>query len=144
MKSQVKCWKVRDNGQLLLTLMKELEGDAHISLEGDLRALSLSTYAGASNQPTDVLKPSTVQTDFVVLPLESSASDKIYAALGGKVPKTVLHVQIEKSGVLQFAAYDNFYPECIFFGIAVTQRVIDSLVSDGVIRPQVEKQAKSR
>jgi hypothetical protein len=43
MNIKAKCWQVRDKGQLLLTLMKELEGNAHISIEGDLRALRLAT-----------------------------------------------------------------------------------------------------
>jgi hypothetical protein len=96
MNMKAKCWQVRDKGKLLLTLMKELEGDAHISIEGDLRAIRLSTYPGSSTEPTAVLKPITFGTDFVVLPLARSASEKIYAALGETVPKKVLHVQIGK------------------------------------------------
>ena len=139
MNIRAKCWQVRDKGQLLLALMKELEGNAHISIEGDLRALRLATYPGASTDPTDVLKPIRFGTDFVVLPLEHSTSEKIYAALGGRVPKNIVHVQIEKNGVIQFGAYDHFHPECIAFGSAVSQTVVESLVSNGVIRPQIEK-----
>jgi len=136
---RAKCWQVRDKGQLLLVLMKELEGNAHVSIEGDLRALRLATYPGASTDPTDVLKPITFGTDFVVLPLEHSTSETIYAALGGRVPKKILHVQIEKNGVIQFGAYDYFHPECIAFGSAVPQTVVESLVSNRVIVPQIEK-----
>jgi hypothetical protein len=70
----------------------------------------LSTYPGASTELTPVLKPITFGTDFVVIPLARSASEKIYAALGETVPKKVLHVQIEKNGVIQFGAYDYFHP----------------------------------
>jgi hypothetical protein len=133
MNMKAKCWQVRDKGKLLLTLMKELEGDAHISIEGDLRVIRLST------EPTAVLKPITFGTDFVVLPLARSASEKIYAALGETVPKKVLHVQIEKNGVIQFGAYDYFHPECISFGNAIPEAVIASLVSNGIIRPQIER-----
>jgi|SRR5580693_9376391 hypothetical protein len=139
MNMKAKCWQVRDKGKLLLTLMKELEGDAHISIEGDLRAIRLSTYPGASTEPTAVLKPITFGTDFVVVPLARSASGKIYAALAETVPKKVLHVQIEKNGVIQFGAYDYFHPECISFGNAIPEAVIASLVSNGIIRPQIEK-----
>jgi hypothetical protein len=62
MNAKPKCWQVRDKGQLLLALMKELEGNAHISIEGDLRALRLATYPGASTEPTDILKPITFGT----------------------------------------------------------------------------------
>ena len=90
----------------------------------------LATYPGASTDPTDVLKPITFGTDFVVLPLGHSTSEKIYAALGGRVPKKILHVQIEKNGVIQFGAYDCFHPERIAFGSAVPQTVVESLVSN--------------
>jgi len=49
-------WKVRDKGRLLLALMESLEGNAHVSFEGDLRSLPLSSYPGVSCQPTDALK----------------------------------------------------------------------------------------
>lgn len=60
--------------------------------------------------------------DFVIVLLEPSTVEKIIPAIGGSVPKAILHIQIEKNGVLQFGAYDNFYPECIFFGSASTSR----------------------
>jgi hypothetical protein len=141
-----KYWKVRKKGQLLLALMEELEGNAHVSFEGNLRSLLLLTYPGASSEPTDVLNRNTrwpIQ-DFVVAPLELSSSKKIYAALGGVVPRTVLHVQIEKNGVLQFGAYDDFHPECIFFGSAVTSQVLESLVSNDILQPLIGSGAKSR
>jgi hypothetical protein len=135
---KTKCWKVRDKALLLLAVMEELAGDAHVSFEGDLRGLTLATYPGASLQPTAVLKRNTIwpNQDFVVVPLEPTASKKIIAALGGTVPGTVLHVQIEKRGVLEFGAYDNFHPKCIFFGSAVAPAIVESLVSDGVMRPE--------
>jgi hypothetical protein len=55
-----KRWKVRDKGQLLLALMEEFEGDAHVSFEGDLRSLPLSSYPGVSTQPTAPLQRNTL------------------------------------------------------------------------------------
>jgi hypothetical protein len=131
------CWKVYKKGLLLLALMEELEGNAHVSFEGNLRSLPLLRYPGASSEPSDALKRNTIWPiqDFVVAPLELSSSKKIYAALGGVVPRTVIHVQIEKDGVLQFGAYDNFHPECIFFGSAVASQLLESLVSNDILRP---------
>ena len=146
MEVKSKCWKVRDKGQLLLALMEALEGHAHVSFEGDLQSLALSSCPGVSSHPTDALKRNTLwpNQDFLVVPLETSSSKRIYAALGGVIPKTVLHVQIEKNGVLQFGAYDNFHPECIFFGRAVRQELVESLVSKGILRPLTESGAKRR
>jgi hypothetical protein len=42
--------------------------------------------------------------------------------------------QIEQNGVVQFAAYDTFHPECIFFGAGIEPKLIQSLVTEGVIR----------
>ena len=129
----------------MLALMDELEGNAHVSFEGDLRSLPLLSYPGASSEPTDALKRNTVwpKQDFVVAPLELSSSKKIYAALGGVVPKTVLHVQIEKNGVLQFGAYDNFHPQCIYFGSAVASQLLESLVSNDILQPLTGSGAES-
>jgi hypothetical protein len=130
-----KYWKVLNKGQLLLALMGELEGGARISFEGGLRATRLLSLPGASFEPAGALKRNTQwpEQDFTVIPLEPSSSKKIYSALGGTIPKTVLHVQIEKNGTLQFGAYDNFHPECIFFGTAIKQEFIDSLISKGML-----------
>lgn len=46
-----KCWKVRDKRRLLVALMKEFAGDAHISFEGDLSLLHLFRMPGASRGP---------------------------------------------------------------------------------------------
>jgi hypothetical protein len=137
MKAKTKGWKVRDKARLLSAMMEELEGEAHISFEGDLRALALTSYPGASQQPTDVLKRGTVwpKQDFIVIPLAPSVGKQIIAALGGTVPATVLHIQIEKRGVLEFGAYDNFHPECIFFGTAVSQATVESLLASEIIQP---------
>ena len=60
--------------------------------------------------------------------------EQIISAIGGTIPRKILHIQIEKGGVLQFGAYDNFQPDCIYFGKAIKQAVLDTLVSDGVMR----------
>ena len=120
--------------------MEELAGDAHVSFEGDLGGLPLSTLAAASEQPSSVLKRNTLwpKQDFIVVPLGPSMGKEILTALGGKIPRTVIHIQIEKGGLLQFGAYDNFDPQCIFFGNAVAETVIQQLVSQDAMRPGAE------
>ncbi len=67
---------------------------------------------------------------------------KIIAAIGGTVPGAIIHIQIEKDGQLEFGAYDNFYPECIYFGSAVKEGVIQSLVSHNIMRPYTERRPR--
>jgi len=59
--------------------------------------------------------------------------------IGGTVPSAIIHIQIEKNGLLQFAAYDNFHPQCIVFGTGVKQTVLESLVSQGIMGPYTEQ-----
>jgi hypothetical protein len=66
----------------------------------------------------------------------------IIAAIGGTVPNAIIHIQIEKDGLLQFGAYDNFHPKCIYFGSAVNEAVIESLVSQGIMRPYTERRSR--
>jgi hypothetical protein len=136
MKSTHQIWKVRDKNRLLLAIMNELAGDANISFEGDSKILSLVALPGASQMETSVLKRSTLwpQQDFVVVLLEPSIISQIFAKIGGTIPRSVLHIQIEKEGRLEFGAYDNFNPESMFFGSAIREAFLESLVSEGFLR----------
>jgi hypothetical protein len=129
-------WLARDKRRFLLAIMEELAGNAHISFEGDLRNLRLSSLPGASETETAALKRNTLwpRQEFVVLPLELSTGKVILSAIGGTVPGSIIHVQIEKAGVLEFGAYDNFHPECIYFRGGVRLEFLESMVSQGLLR----------
>ena len=146
MENERRFWLVRDKRRLLLAMMEELAGDAHISFEGDLRGLPIFSTPGASHEETVTLKRNTLwpKQDFIVLPLEPSMSKAIISAVGGTIPGTILHIQIEKNPLLQFAAYDRFHPECIVFGTAVKQAFLESLVSQGIMAPHVKQRPRPR
>jgi hypothetical protein len=137
MEKENKFWLVRDKRRFLLAMMEKLAGGAYISFEGDLKALRLSSTPGASQEETDALKRNTLEPkqDFIILPLEPSSSKTILSAIGGTVPNTIRHIQIEKGGIIQFAAYDNFHPQCIVFHPAMDKAILESLVSEGIMRP---------
>src|ERR1700733_8998446 len=115
-------YKVRDKRRFLAAALAELAGDAQVSFEGDLSSTSLSDLAGASSDETQVLKRNTLwpKQDFVVLPLEAEMVRPIMAAVGGTVPRGLIHVQVQKEGRLQLGLYDNFAPKCMFFGPSLT------------------------
>ncbi len=144
MESQGKFWHVSDKRRLLLAMMKALAGDAHISFEGDLKALRFSSISGASMEETEALKRNTIwpKQDFIVVPLESSNINPIVSAIGGTIPSTIIHIQIEKGGSLQFAAYDHFHPECIVFHPATDKTILESLVSEGIMRPYTQRPSR--
>jgi hypothetical protein len=129
-------WLVHDKRLFLLAIMEELAGNAHISFEGNLRNLRLGSIPGASEAETVALKRGTLwpKQDFIVLPLEPFMSKAILSAIGGTVPGTIIHVQIEKENVLEFGAYDNFHPECIYFRGGVRQEFLESMVSQGLLK----------
>jgi hypothetical protein len=135
MKKATTRWRVRDKARLLTAIVEKLGGGAHISFEGSLRHLSLLAAPGSSQDETAALKRNTLwpKQDFVVLPLELHMIKNILSASGGTVPRTILHLQIEKADTLQFAAYDNFDPECIYFGNTLGEVFVDSMVSAGVM-----------
>jgi hypothetical protein len=141
MESQGKFWHVSDKRRLLLAMMKGLAGDAHISFEGDLKALRLTSLPGASMEETETLKRNTIwpKQDFIIVPLESSTTDTIVSAIGGTIPNTIIHIQIEKGGSIRFATYDHFHPECIVFHPAMDKAILESLVSEGIMRPYTQR-----
>ena len=141
MESAAKRWKVQNKRGLLLALMERLAGDAHISFEGNLKGLKLLSMPDASEEPTPALKRNTLwpKQDFVIVPLEPPMTGGIIAAIGGTIPRSIIHIQIETSGVLQFGAYDHFQPECNYFGSAVQQALIEWLISEGIMRAYADR-----
>jgi hypothetical protein len=136
MKTAPARWAVRDKRRLLAAILEKLAGNAHISFEGNLRNLTLVDIPGAAQDKTSVLERNTTwpTQDFVVLPLESDTINGILSAIGTTVPRSILHIQVEKDGVLEFAAYDQFDPECIFLGAVLKGEFLDSLVSEGLLQ----------
>ncbi|MGH7173881.1 MAG: hypothetical protein ACRELG_26685, partial [Gemmataceae bacterium] len=115
MTSREQYWLVaRDKPGLLVSMMRALAGEAHISFEGDLsRCRRLFAVPGASTDETEVLHRATIwpMQDFVVLPLEAETIRPILDEVlpEGRVVHDIIHVQIERMGRLEFGAYDNFH-----------------------------------
>jgi hypothetical protein len=134
-------YKVRDKRRFLAAALAQLAGDAQVSFEGDLSMTSLSNVPGASNDETQVLKRGTLwpKQDFVVLPLEVEMVRPIMAAVGGTVPRGLIHVQVQKEGRLQLGLYDNFDPNCMFLGPGLTPSFIATLQEAGVLTHWIER-----
>jgi len=129
-------WNIRGKRKFLIAAMTELAGDAHLSFEGNLHAMPILDLVGASGDETSILKRNTswpIQ-DFVVLSLEADLIKVIVASIGGTVSRRILHIQIEKSGILELGLYDNFDPNCSFFGSRLTPEFFSRLESEGILR----------
>jgi hypothetical protein len=111
--------KVRDKTGLFTAIIRFLAGNAHVSFEGHL-----------SMAPT---------LDFVVLPLEERTVRPILDALPqGKIFRGIIHVQVEKDGVLAFGAYNSFSPGCVATGAAVPVSLLEQLKKRGIIESFAE------
>ena len=135
-------YKIRDKRRFLAAAaLAELAGAARISFEGDLSSTSLPGVTGVSGEETQILKRNTLwpKQEFIVLPLEADSVEPIMTAVGGTVPRSILHIQIEKNGQLELGLYDNFAPKTLFFGPALTQKFFEDLKSADVIAQWTER-----
>ena len=129
----------RDKPGLLVAMMRVLAGAAHISFEGRLaECRDLYALPGASEVETTVLRRNTLfpRQDFVVLPLEAPTLRPILDVVlpAGRLVRDIVHVQIERGGVLQVGSYDSFHPRCIVCGDGVPVTLLANLKDSGVLR----------
>jgi hypothetical protein len=134
-------WKVRDKRRFLMAAMEELAGNAHISFEGNLSALGMVHLPGATDEETPVLRRNTLRPrqDFVILPLETDFIPGIGAAIGGTLPRSIIHIQIEKMGRLELGLYDNFNVRGIFFGPALAPIFVGRMQTNGLLIEWMER-----
>ncbi len=126
---------VEDKYRLLVAVISHLAGTGHISLEGSLGVFNLGVVPGASTSETTALKRNTIwpKQDFLVFPIEPPITDTLFKKLGYRVPSRIIHIQIEKNGILEFGAYDNFHRDAMFWGPALTGTFIESLLAQGIL-----------
>jgi hypothetical protein len=128
---------VRDKAAFLRRLMIELASNAQISLEGDLSGCRFDDGIVVTREETAILKRNTLSPvqDFVVLRLAPETVQTILkqvTAVG--LNRAIIHVQIERNGVLELAAYDNFDGECVMTGPYVSPALLDELKNVKVLR----------
>ena len=135
----IKFWlEARDKPGLLIAMMQLLAGNARISFEGDLTDIDISGFELVSHDETPALRRAAAgpPESFIVLPLETETIRPILDVIlpKARIVHAVTHVQIEKDGLLEFGAYDNFHPECIVVGLAVLDTKLNELLTNGVLR----------
>jgi hypothetical protein len=57
----------------------------------------------------------------------------IMAAVGGTVPRGIIHIQVQKDGRLELGLYDNFAPKCMFLGLSLTSTFFATLQDAGTL-----------
>jgi hypothetical protein len=128
---------VRDKPALLHRLMRELAGGAQISLEGDLSSCRFAEDVVACRDETVILKRNTSvpKVDFVVLRLTPETIRPIFEqVMKAGIRRAIVHVQIERGGVLELAACDNFHQDCVVTGPGVSPALLEELRKTNVLR----------
>jgi hypothetical protein len=128
---------VRQPAPFLRRIMRELAGTARLSLEGSLGDAAFPAEAILGREAIDILKRNNTASilDFLVLRLQPEFVDAIFSQISRiGLREDIAHVQIEKGGRLELAAYDNFHPQCVVTGPAVPAEVLAELQAAGVVR----------
>jgi hypothetical protein len=127
---------VRDRLRFLRRMMAEFPG-GRMSLEGDLSKCAFPGDVVVSRKEIGALKRNTLwpRQDFVVVRLESQTIAPILKqVMAAGLSHAIIHVQIESAGVRQLGAYDNFHPECVVTGPAVSEALLTELVLQNIVR----------
>ncbi len=127
---------VSDKPRFLHRLMIALAGDARLSLEGELSHCRFPEEIVVGSDETSTLKRHTLypRQDFVVLRLSPETVEPIFKqVMAAGLKRAIIHVQVERSGVLELGAYDNFHPDCVTTGPAVSLVLLEELKSTGVL-----------
>jgi hypothetical protein len=128
--------EVHDKPAFLRRLMDEFAG-GRMSLEGDLSRCVFPPEVILARDEDGTLRRNTLapRQDFVVLRLEPGAAAAIFRqVLAAGLSRAIIHVQIERAGVLELGAYDNFHPECVVTGPGVSAGLLSELRAAGVLR----------
>jgi hypothetical protein len=116
--------------------MREFSG-GQMSLEGDLSKCKFADEMVVARDEIGLLKRSTLypRQDFVVIRLEPENIAPIFKeVLAAGLSRAIIHVQIERGEALQLGAYDNFHPDCVVAGPAISEALLAELKSKHVLR----------
>jgi hypothetical protein len=128
---------VRDKPGFLHYIMAEVAGDARISLEGDLSQCQFPEEMIIARDENPPLRRMTLvpRQDFVILRLTRDTVAPIFQqVLRAGLTRAIIHVQIERGGVLELGAYDNFHPECTVTGAGILPTTLAALKAKSIVR----------
>ncbi|NOH13139.1 MAG: hypothetical protein HND51_15980 [Chloroflexi bacterium] len=127
--------------------MQQIDGQANLSLEGDLSNLENIDIQAKVDEETTSVKRHTIwpTLDFAVIRINEGNKEKIIQHLFPQIGlKTkVDHVQIEKDGKLIMAAYDRFDPDCVWIGDWIGEGELQSLIEAEIISSFTEQKMEN-
>ena len=140
----VRWWlDVRDKAGTLWAICAEFVERGEISFEGNLSRFALTSIPGSTTEERGLLKRATKspRLDFVVVPLTKQTMAHLKVALAGANvfgwQGDLIHVQLQSSGQLVFAAYDNFHKDCVVAQDPISVGFLQALAKRGLLRSYV-------
>jgi hypothetical protein len=130
----------RDKPALLIALMRQLAGNAHIAFEGDRKDMDNMNFSAIQSVVENLKTPFKHEWNAngaaVVLPLNNHTIGPILKQIlpEGRFVHEIEAIQIEKDGQIEFIAGDNFHRECVSVGPAVPERLLHDLLDSGILR----------
>jgi hypothetical protein len=129
--------RVREPVDFIRAALTYFQPHCFLSLEGDLSHYDSSRVPDASDEPTEVLRRSTIwpKQQFVILPVTSMTLETISRQVLPQVglKHRILHVQVAFGGRLVLGAYDAFHRECCWVDQCIGQDTISSWKESGII-----------
>jgi hypothetical protein len=127
---------VRDKLAFLQRLMTEFTG-GRMSLEGNLTRCTFPAEVILARDDDAVLRRNTIcpRQDFVIVRLDPNAITSIFLRIkSAGLSRDIIHVQIERDGVLELGAYDSFCPGCVVTGPGVSPTLLAELEESRILR----------
>jgi hypothetical protein len=119
-------------------MMRYLAGDAQMSFEGTFDGSKLPESIARIAEDQSRLKPCSIYREFpfVIVALEPTTIKPILDTIlpNNLFMENIIHLQIAKSGKIQFGCYDNFHPDCITAYSSVSPEFLDELLHRGIIK----------
>ncbi len=120
-------------------LILHIEGDAVMSMEGDLGRCSFDQLEGYKPEPVPPLKKNTLWStgrhDFAAIPLNETnrriVIENILPRVG--VRNHVDHIEIAQNGIKIFGSYDNFHPECVWLDSSIGEGILPAMLNERII-----------
>jgi hypothetical protein len=127
---------VRDKPGFLHRLMVELAGDALISLEGDVSHCRFPDDLLVSREKQPVVTGTTPEPvqELVVLRLALETVEPIFKqVMAAGLKRAIKHVKIERNGVGELGAYDNFHSDCVVTGPGINPELLEEVTKSNIL-----------
>ncbi len=120
----------------LSKLIMNIDGDAIMSLEGDLSRCSFDDLEDCKTEPFPPLKKyissSNKSYDYVAIPLNETNRRILIMSLLPRIGlrKHVAHIEIAQNDTKLFGSYDCFHPDCVWLDKDIGERLLQSMLNE--------------